>query len=358
MNTIFEILAKPLSDFFRIKHVAIFQLDSSKAALNLAYSCGFSLESIHSLQDLKEKADVFKRVTETRIPQIVNDISVTEESLSFLKIAEGINSLIAVPVFSKDKMWGILVAFSQGKSEFKEDDAKIMTLFGGQIGELLQLFSSSLQDNLDGLLVQILGAFELLKFKYRNRDNIPVSEILDTQARWKNMILSYVADLEQKSGSIIVAEEKTKKKKPPLPTSNELEIEEVISIQGEKWKSPKKKKVLVIDDQPIVTDLLVSVLERMNYESVVASCGTEGVEKFEKDDFDLVITDLGMPDLSGWEVSKAVKQNKPDVPVIVVTGWGVDPDPNKMKGSKVDYLINKPFQIDQLEKIIKDLLEK
>jgi len=358
MQKIFEILVKPLINFFILKHVVIFQLDPLEANLILAYSTGFSPESIRILHDSKGKPDVFKRVAETRIPQMVNDISATEESLSFLKIAEGINSLIAVPVFSKDNLWSILVAFSQEKTEFKEDDAKIMTLFGGQIGELLQLFSSSIQENLDGLLVQILGAFELLKFKYRDRDNIPVSEILDTQEHIKNGILSYLTEGEHKSSNLILVEEKNKKKKLLLPNSNELEIDEVISIQGEKRKSPKKKKVLVIDDQPIVTDLLVSVLERMNYESVVASCGTEGVEKFEKDNFGLVITDLGMPDLSGWEVSKTIKQNKPDVPVIVVTGWGIDPDPNKMKESKVDFLINKPFQIDQLERIIKDLLEK
>jgi len=79
---------------------------------------------------------------------------------------------------------------------------------------------------------------------------------------------------------------------------------------------------------------------------------------FEKDGFDLVITDLGMPDISGWEVSKIIKQKKPHVPVVIITGWGVDPDPNKMKDSKVDCIINKPFQVDQLEKIIQDLLKK
>ena len=131
----------------------------------------------------------------------------------------------------------------------------------------------------------------------------------------------------------------------------------MITIQGEEEKPPQSKKVLVIDDQPIVTDLLVSVLERMNYKSVVASCGREGVEMFEKEGFDLVLTDLGMPDISGWEVSKSIKQKNPDVPVVVITGWAIDPDPDKVKDSKVDFILNKPFQIDQLEKIIKDLLE-
>jgi CheY-like chemotaxis protein len=363
MQKLFEILVRPLADFFKIKHLAILQIDSSTGELIRAYSSGFSTNSIRSLQDLKGRADVFQRAVKTQPPQMVNDISETEWTLSFLAETERIGSLIVVPLFSGKILWGILTLFSQEKFKFKEEDAKIITLFGGQIGELLQLFSSYLRENMDELLVQILGTTELLNFRYKNKGSIPVSEILTAHECLKSRILSNVAGMELrpaglKSANLITAEENTREEELRIPSKNELEIEEVITIQGEKKKHTKEKKVLVIDDQPMVTDLLVSVLERMNYKSEVASCGREGVEKFEKDDFDLVITDLGMPDISGWEVSKLVKQSKPDVPVIVVTGWGIDPDPNKIKDSKVDCLINKPFQIDQLEKIIKDLLEK
>jgi len=266
--------------------------------------------------------------------------------------------MIAVLIFSEEKLWGILTAFSQEKFRFKEEDGKIISLFGGQIGQLLELFSRYLRGSVDEILVPILGSIEVLNFRYRDRDAIGVSEILNAQNRLKKRILSYVAGLEQGSLEQITTEEKTKEEEIKLPSGDELSIEEVITIQGEEKKPPKAKRVLVIDDQPIVTDLLVSVLERMNYKSEVASCGRDGVEMFERDRYDLVITDLGMPDISGWEVSKTIKQKNPDVPVIVITGWGIDPDPDKMKDSKVDFIINKPFQIDQLEKIIKDLLEK
>ncbi len=362
MQKIFEILVKQLTEFFRIKHVVIFQLDSSRLELILTYSSGFPEESIQSFQSLKKsiaEPGVFKRLLDTRIPQIVNDIPETEiPPLAGLAEGQGLNSMIAVPVFSKRKFWGILTVFSQQNFRFKEEDGKIIGLFGGQIGQLSEHFSQYIRDNLDEILVPILGSIEVLNFRYRNRDTVGISEILNAQNRLKKRILSYVAGLEQGSLNQIITEEKTKEEEIKLPSGDELSIEEVITIQGEKEKPPQLKKVLVIDDQPIVTDLLVSVLERMQYKSVVASCGRDGVEMFEKDEFDLVITDLGMPDISGWEVSKAVKQKNPNVPVVVITGWGVDPDPDKMKDSKVDFVINKPFQIDQLEKIIKDLMEK
>ncbi len=361
MQKIFEIVVKQLTEFFRIEHVAIFKFDPSGLELILAYSSGFPEESIQSFQSLRKlmaEQGIFKRLVDTRIPQIVNDIPETEKGLFPLAENQGLKSMIAVPVFSGEKLWGILTAFSQEKFKFKEEDAKIISLFGGQIGQLLDFFSHYLRDNLDEFLVQILGSIELLNFRYRDRKNVPTSEILDAQNRLKNRVLSYVGGLDRKSPERITSEEKTKNEEIKLPPGNELSIEEVITIQGEKEEPPKAKRVLVIDDQPIVTDLLVDVLERMNYKSEVASCGKDGVEMFEKNMYDLVITDLGMPDMSGWEVSNAVKQKNPHVPVVVITGWGIDPDPDKMKDSEVDFIINKPFQIDQLEKIIKNLLEK
>ena len=358
MQKIFEIIIKQLTEFFRIKHVVIFQIDPSGIGLIIVYSSGFSTESAQCFRDLKAREGVFKRLVDTRISQIINDIPETEKSFASLAEAEKLKSMIAVPVFTDQKLWGILTAFSQEKFRFKEEDARIISLFGGQMGELEKLFSQNLRDNLDELLVQILGSIELLNLRYRNRKAIPVSEILNAQNRLKNRILSYATELEPASSDGITSEDRVKTEEIILPSGDELSIEEVITIQGEKEKPPKAKKVLVIDDQPIVTDLLVSVLERMDYKSVVGSCGRDGVEMFEKGEFDLVITDLGMPDLSGWEVSKSIKQKNPHVPVIVITGWGIDPDPDKLKDSKVDLVINKPFQIDQLEKIIKDLLEK
>jgi CheY-like chemotaxis protein len=358
MRKILEILAEQLTHFFGIKHIAMFKLSPSRPGLGLAYSSGFDEKVITGLKGLKADEGVFGRLVNTRIPQVVNDICETETTLSSLAEKEGLESMICVPIFSKDELWGFLAAFSQEKSRFREEDGRIVALFAGQIGLLLDHLSQSIRDNLDEVLVPILGSIELMNFRYSGRDTIPVAEILDAQNRFRRRVLSYIAGLEQGSSEKISGEEQEKGKRIRLPSGDELSVEEVITIKGDESSTPNTKKVLVIDDQPIVTDLLVSVLERMNYQAQVASCGKEGLEMFGKDRFDLVITDLGMPDISGWEVSKAVKQRRPDVPVVVITGWGVDPDPNKVKDSKVDLIITKPFQVGQLEKTIKELVER
>jgi len=359
MQKIFEITVGQLTEFFGTKHFVIFGVDASTSEMELHHRTGFAEESIQGLRELSAQQGIFKRVVRSQIPQVVNEISQTEEELSSLATNEGLNSMIAVPIFSHQELWGILAVFSPEKSGFTEEDGKIMSLFGGQIGQLLEYLYEYMQDSLDEFLIQVLGSIELTSLKYADKKAIPASEIMNAQKRLKERIRSYMAGLEQASPKRKTSEPETKDEQIKLPSGDELSIEEVVTIQGEKNKpAAKQKKVLVIDDQAIVTELLVSVLERMNYQSVVASCGREGVEQFERDEFDLVITDLGMPDISGWEVSKSVKQKNPKVPVVVITGWGVTPDPDKMREAKVDSIIHKPFQIDQLEKIIQDLLQK
>jgi CheY-like chemotaxis protein len=358
MRKILEILVEQLAEFFGLRHFAIFQLNPLGLDLELTYSSGFEDGPTAMLRGLKADQGILRRLVDTGIPQVVNDIRETETNLSALAEEEGLESMICVPIFSRDELWGFLAAFSQEKSRFKEEDGRIITLFGGQIGQFLEHLSESIRDSLDEVLVPILGSIELMNFRYKDRGTIPISEVLDAQNRFRRRVLSYIAGLEQGSLEKITGEEEARREGITLPSGDELSVEEVITIAGDENPTPNTKKVLVIDDQPIVTDLLVSVLERMNYQSQVASCGKEGLEMFGKERFDLVITDLGMPDISGWEVSQAVKQKRPDVPVVVITGWGVDPDPNKVRDSKVDLIITKPFQVDQLEKTIRGLVER
>lgn len=358
MERIFEVVCGQLAEVFEIEHVAVYRLDSSEAGLSLVYGSGFSEGSLHQLRDLKVDLGVFERLIDSQIPQVVNEILQTEMGLAPLAEIEGSKSMIAVPLFSQDQMWGILAALSGQPHRFKEEDAKIVSLLAGQLGVLDMLLSAHLRDNLDDLLVQVLGSIELFGLRYGSRTTVSLPEMLDAHDHLKERVLSFVAKMEQTAAKPKTWGKKKSTGELVLPSGDELSIEEVITVKGEKNLTPKKTKVLVIDDQPIVTDLLVSVLERMNYESEVASSGTDGLEAFRRDSFDLVITDLGMPDVSGWEVSRQVKERNPKVPVVVITGWGVDPDPNRMKESKVDLIMYKPFQIDELEKTIRGLLQK
>jgi len=115
--------------------------------------------------------------------------------------------------------------------------------------------------------------------------------------------------------------------------------------------------MLAIDDQQIIRELLESMLEGLGYQAVVASSGAEALNLFKKKDFDLVLTDLGMPGMSGWEVSRMIKRLRKEVPVILFTGLGVVPNPEQMKEYGIDYFLTKPFKVEKLDQLIKEALK-
>jgi PAS domain S-box-containing protein len=113
-------------------------------------------------------------------------------------------------------------------------------------------------------------------------------------------------------------------------------------------------RVLVIDDEETVRSVLSRILSQVNYRVTTAENGEEGIRLFKEGDFDMVLTDLGMPGMSGWEVCKAIKEMSPHTPVGMITGWGVEVDQAKVEENGIDFIIPKPFQFDQILKAIEE----
>jgi signal transduction histidine kinase/AmiR/NasT family two-component response regulator len=116
-------------------------------------------------------------------------------------------------------------------------------------------------------------------------------------------------------------------------------------------------RILVIDDEDSVRKILYQMLKAKGYEVVVASNGQEGIERFQEEPFDLVFTDLGMPKMSGWEVGRTLKGINPKVPVALITGWGVELNKDKMKESGIDLVVSKPFNFDQVVRLVSEAME-
>ncbi len=111
-------------------------------------------------------------------------------------------------------------------------------------------------------------------------------------------------------------------------------------------------RILVVEDEPEVRDVLTEILEAQGHAVRACADGEAGVAQVRAESFDLVFTDLGMPGMSGWEVARLVKLERPGTPVALVTGWSDQIDPAEALGRGVDFLMAKPFETADVSVVV------
>ena len=116
------------------------------------------------------------------------------------------------------------------------------------------------------------------------------------------------------------------------------------------------KLLLIDDDEPVLANLCYFLRDK-KYDVTTASDGLEGLKLFENDQqgFDLVITDIVMPKISGIGLISILKKKYPDTPVIVITGWGEYPEAFAAE-SQADKVLSKPFGLTELDDAINELI--
>jgi len=116
--------------------------------------------------------------------------------------------------------------------------------------------------------------------------------------------------------------------------------------------------ILVVDDEENARIGLSKILSKEGYRVEVASDGKEAIDRLKKLQFDLVITDMRMPQMDGFEVLREIKKMDTDIGVIMITAFGeVDSYFEAMNLGAFEY-INKPVKVDELKKVISKVLEE
>jgi len=107
-------------------------------------------------------------------------------------------------------------------------------------------------------------------------------------------------------------------------------------------------RILVIDDEQPIAQLIQDALAIEGHNVDVATSASEGLKMASVSDYDLILTDLGMPEMSGWEVAARLREQDPDLPVVLVTGWGTTIDDQEISRSGIAGVVHKPFEIRDL----------
>ena len=119
---------------------------------------------------------------------------------------------------------------------------------------------------------------------------------------------------------------------------------------------PKKQcsliKVLIVEDEALIGWSLSHVLRKAGFAVTVVDNGEEAIERFSSSHYDIVLTDYKLPNIDGFVVASKIKENCPQVPVIMMSAYGDCPPYKNNLRSSIDRFIEKPFDLSEITEIL------
>jgi PAS domain S-box-containing protein len=124
--------------------------------------------------------------------------------------------------------------------------------------------------------------------------------------------------------------------------------------------APRRLFTLIVDDEPNLIYVLTRILESLGHSVTAALSGQEALQTLENNPqkFDIVFTDLSIPDIVGWEVARRARQISPQVKIVLVTGWGAGLDQHQLQEAQIDMVINKPYRVRDIQSALAALMEQ
>jgi DNA-binding NtrC family response regulator len=118
----------------------------------------------------------------------------------------------------------------------------------------------------------------------------------------------------------------------------------------------EKRKILVVDDQESMRALLQDMLEVIGYEVTLAEGGEQALGMLDEAEFSLVLSDLNMPGMDGTTLLKSIKSTRPDLPVVIITGYGTFHTEKRVMKEGADGYISKPCTLSKIGKTLSSVL--
>jgi CheY-like chemotaxis protein len=118
----------------------------------------------------------------------------------------------------------------------------------------------------------------------------------------------------------------------------------------------RHRRVLVIDDDASVREVVCLLLASFGYDCQSASDGARGLARFDEGGWDIVLTDLGMPGMSGWAVADAIRRQSHTMPIVLITGR-IDSEVQRRAEERGLPVVPKPFRVEMLRAVVASLLQ-
>jgi CheY-like chemotaxis protein len=337
-------IIKYTRDLMHFDHFAIRLLDRKTNKLELVISVGLPLEAQEvELYAASEGNGISGFVASTGRSYICPDV---ERDPRYVLGLDQARSSLTVPLRLHDKVIGIFNIESRQRAAFNEDDRQFAEIFGRYVAIALNI--------LDLMVVERVGTAHQVADDVCSEVAGPLNDIASDATAlmddyignddMRNKLHAIMENVQSIRRSLRQAAEGTNK--TVLGAADVKVCDDDPVLAG--------AHILVADDEPNLRTTISDVLRKYNADVTLAANGAEAIAKVdarpEDCPFDLVLSDIKMPDKSGYDVFAAARRRCSHVPVILMTGFGYDPNHSIVRASQegLQAVLFKPFKVDQL----------
>ncbi len=130
-------------------------------------------------------------------------------------------------------------------------------------------------------------------------------------------------------------------------------------LKSEADKKPKGKRILILEDEKAIANVLKIKLNSQGFDVDIVSNGIEGIEFLKSNRYDLVLTDLVMPEMNGFEFIEKAKQQGIMTPIVVTSNLSQDEDIKKAKGlGAIDYFVKSDVSLSQIVEFVYEIINR
>src|SRR4051794_13317754 len=336
-------------DLMHFDHFAIRLLDRKNNKLEVVVAQGLPPEALNiELYAQGEGNGISGFVANTGRSYICPDV---ERDPRYIMGLDQAKSSLTVPLRLHDKVIGIFNVESRQRAAFNEDDRQFAEIFGRYVAIALNI--------LDLMVV------ERVSTSHKVADDVcaevagPLNDIaLDAGA----LMDEYIGheDLRHKLRQIVDNVSSIQKSLRQAAEAPNTSILGAHDVKGEQDPVLSGAHILVADDEPNIRTTISDVLRKYHAEVTIVANGAEAIERIEHTDYDLIISDIKMPDKTGYDVFAAARVRSATLPVILMTGFGYDPNHSIVRASQegLQAVLFKPFKVDQLLAEVRKALQQ
>lgn len=259
----------------------------------------------------------------------------------YLPGLDGSRCSLTVPLLLHDKVIGTLNVESEKEAAFREDDRQMAEIFGRYIAIALNILdllvveryettgqaADSLSEQVSAPLSSILTEASLLMEEYIGHDDIRrrLQSIIDQSAKIKGSLKG----LQCMPKGILGAR----------PTDSYATDADLAG-----------KHILVVDDEPVICQTICDIAQKHGCLVDMAHDGRQALALLNQSGYDLVVSDIKLPHANGYEIFATARQADKQIPVILMTGFGYDPNHSIVRANRegLAAVLYKPFKVDQL----------